>query len=291
MLRRLRKQGHKEASFRIRFQERKSVLRGVPFFRRVLLVRLVLLDELRQLLSLGGAMAEEWEAASTIAELYEAIKDCGRCPLGDTRTNLVLGTGDEQAEIMFVGEAPGFHEDRQGIPFVGPAGQLLDQLLGSIGLERSQVYIANTLKCRPPENRDPNRRSWRPARLFFKQIELIGPRIICTLGNHATKTLLVTNTGSPSFTASSCARGPCLRASIPSRGRAAQNAAEEHPRRGFPEAARAPRIREGALAGDGGSRRERRGGGFPARQGTGTDGPLLRGLPPPSVIFSPGTSR
>ena len=141
-------------------------------------------------------MAEEWEQATTIDGLYEAIKDCHRCLLGDTRTNLVLGTGDEHAEIMFVGEAPGFHEDKQGIPFVGPAGQFLDQLLGSIGLKRSQVYIANTLKCRPPENRDPQLQELSTCTPFlFKQIELIRPRIICTLGNHATKTLLATNTG------------------------------------------------------------------------------------------------
>jgi uracil-DNA glycosylase len=159
-------------------------------------MRVLYLLELHQLLPLGGAMAEEWELASSIAELFEAIRDCKRCPLGATRTNLVLGIGDEHAEIMFVGEAPGFHEDKQGIPFVGPAGQLLDQLLGSIGLERSQVYIANTLKCRPPENRDPQPEELETCTPFlFKQIELIKPRIICTLGNHATKTLLATSTG------------------------------------------------------------------------------------------------
>ncbi len=141
-------------------------------------------------------MSEDWREASTISELYKAIRDCQRCPLGKTRTNLVLGAGDERAEVMFVGEAPGFHEDRQGIPFVGPAGQFLDQLLASIGLQRSQVYIANTLKCRPPENRDPQPEELAACTPFlFKQIELIGPRIICTLGNHATKTLLATNTG------------------------------------------------------------------------------------------------
>jgi uracil-DNA glycosylase len=141
-------------------------------------------------------MSEGWETAASIAELYEAIKDCRLCPLGATRTNLVIGAGDERAEIMFVGEAPGFHEDKQGIPFVGPAGQLLDQLLGSIGLERDQVYIANTLKCRPPENRDPQPQELATCTPFlFKQIGLIKPRIICTLGNHATKTLLATSTG------------------------------------------------------------------------------------------------
>ena len=141
-------------------------------------------------------MAGEWQEATSISQLYEAIKDCRRCSLGETRTNLVLGEGSENAEIMFVGEAPGFHEDKQGVPFVGPAGQLLDQLLGSIGLERPQVYIANTLKCRPPENRDPMPQELETCTPFlFKQIDLIRPRIICTLGNHATKTLLRTSTG------------------------------------------------------------------------------------------------
>lgn len=141
-------------------------------------------------------MAGDWREAATIGELHEAIGDCRRCPLGGTRTNLVLGTGDEDADIMFVGEAPGFHEDRQGIPFVGPAGQFLDQLLASIGLKRSQVYIANTLKCRPPDNRDPQPEELETCTPYlFKQIEIIKPRIICTLGNHATKTLLKTSTG------------------------------------------------------------------------------------------------
>lgn len=139
---------------------------------------------------------EDWRKATTLDELNEAIKDCLACPLGRTRTNLVLGSGDPEAEIMFVGEAPGYHEDRQGMPFVGPAGQFLDQLLKSIGLRRSEVYIANTLKCRPPENRDPLPEELSACTPYlFKQIEIIRPRIICTLGNHATRTLLRTGTG------------------------------------------------------------------------------------------------
>lgn len=138
----------------------------------------------------------DWREARSLEELFEAIKDCMACPLGRTRTNLVLGSGNPEAEIMFVGEAPGFHEDRQGIPFVGPAGQFLDQLLRSIGLQRSQVYIANTLKCRPPENRDPLPEELSTCTPYlFKQIEIIKPRIICTLGNHATKVLLRTASG------------------------------------------------------------------------------------------------
>lgn len=141
-------------------------------------------------------MPGDWRDATTITELEEALKDCHLCPLGENRTNLVLGTGNERAEIMLVGEAPGFHEDKQGIPFVGPAGQFLDQLLHSIGLRREEVYIANTLKCRPPENRDPLPEELETCTPFlFKQIELINPRIICTLGNHSTKTLLKTSTG------------------------------------------------------------------------------------------------
>jgi len=139
---------------------------------------------------------EEWRDTTTLDQLFESIKDCRRCSLAQNRTNLVLGAGDERAEIMFVGEAPGFHEDKQGEPFVGPAGKLLDQLLNSIGLDRKQVYIANTLKCRPPENRDPTPEELKTCTPFlYKQIELINPRIICTLGNHATKILLKTSTG------------------------------------------------------------------------------------------------
>jgi uracil-DNA glycosylase family 4 len=102
----------------------------------------------------------------------------------------VFGVGNPNADLMFVGEAPGFHEDQQGYPFVGQAGKLLDQLLAGIGLERSDVYVANTLKCRPPGNRDPNpdeKQACEPW--LFRQIELIRPKVIATLGNHATKQL------------------------------------------------------------------------------------------------------
>ncbi|MGN6379416.1 MAG: uracil-DNA glycosylase [Gaiellales bacterium] len=117
-------------------------------------------------------------------------RGCEKCALASTRTQVVVGTGDADANLMFVGEAPGFHEDKQGEPFVGQAGKLLDTLLGEIGLSRPQVYIANVLKCRPPGNRDPQ-----PEEIaaceghLFKQVELIRPRVICTLGNFATKLL------------------------------------------------------------------------------------------------------
>jgi DNA polymerase len=103
---------------------------------------------------------------------------------------VVFGVGDPDADLMFVGEAPGFHEDQQGYPFVGQAGKLLDRLLGGIGLERSDVYIANVLKCRPPGNRDPAPDEIEACeRHLFRQLELIEPRLVATLGNFATKLL------------------------------------------------------------------------------------------------------
>jgi len=129
-----------------------------------------------------------------LVELYHELSDCQKCPLADTRTTVVFGTGDADADLMFVGEAPGFHEDQQGKPFVGQAGKLLDKLLEEIGLSREQVFIANVLKCRPPGNRDPQ-----PLEIdackghLWKQVELIEPKVVCTLGNFATKLL----TGSP----------------------------------------------------------------------------------------------
>src|SRR3954452_15338545 len=115
---------------------------------------------------------------------------CTRCALSQTRTQGVFGNGHPNADLMFVGEAPGFHEDQQGIPFVGQAGKLLDKLLAGIGLTRADVYVANTLKCRPPGNRDPmpdEKQKCEPW--LFKQIELIRPKVVATLGNHATKQL------------------------------------------------------------------------------------------------------
>src|SRR6266705_3493599 len=115
---------------------------------------------------------------------------CTRCRLAEGRTQVVFGVGNPEADLMFVGEAPGFHEDQQGLPFVGQAGKLLDKLLAGIGLERSDVYVVNTLKCRPPGNRDPNpdeKQACEPW--LFRQIELIQPNVIATLGNHATKQL------------------------------------------------------------------------------------------------------
>ncbi len=120
----------------------------------------------------------------------DVVAGCERCALAATRTQVVFGTGSPDADLMFVGEAPGFHEDKQGVPFVGAAGQLLSKLLAGIGLSREDVYIANTLKCRPPGNRDPQ-----PDEIeaceghLFRQIELIQPKVVATLGNFATKLL------------------------------------------------------------------------------------------------------
>ncbi len=126
-----------------------------------------------------------------LQQFYEQIKDCQKCGLARSRTHLVFGEGNPNALILFVGEAPGFHEDQQGRPFVGAAGRLLSELLASIGLRREDVYIANVLKCRPPENRNPEPieiESCMPH--LWKQIELIKPKVVCTLGNFATQTIL-----------------------------------------------------------------------------------------------------
>ncbi len=116
--------------------------------------------------------------------------DCTRCRLAAARTQVVFGVGNPDAELMFVGEAPGFHEDQQGFPFVGQAGKLLDRLLAGIGRERSDVYIANVLKCRPPGNRDPQPDEIEACEAhLFRQLELIQPTLVATLGNFATKLL------------------------------------------------------------------------------------------------------
>ena len=129
-----------------------------------------------------------------MSDLLTAYRDetlgCRRCPLSATRTQVVFGSGDPDAELMLVGEAPGFHEDQQGIPFVGQAGKLLETLLNGIGLSRTDVYIANVLKCRPPGNRDPQPEEIEACEShLFRQIELIRPTLVATLGNFATKLL------------------------------------------------------------------------------------------------------
>jgi uracil-DNA glycosylase len=121
---------------------------------------------------------------------------CTRCRLHQSRTQVVFGQGDPRADLMFVGEAPGFHEDRQGVPFVGPSGQLLNRLLEGIGLRRQDVYIANVVKSRPPGNRDPQPDEIAACRPWLDaQIRLVDPKVVVTLGNFAAKTLLETTTG------------------------------------------------------------------------------------------------
>jgi DNA polymerase len=123
---------------------------------------------------------------SALSELYKEIALCEDCELARHRTKAVPGEGPEDADLLFIGEAPGWHEDQQGRPFVGPAGQFLDELLRSIGLRREDVYIANVIKCRPPINRDPLPSETRACRRWLdRQIELIQPKVIVTLGRYS----------------------------------------------------------------------------------------------------------
>src|SRR4051812_28064790 len=136
------------------------------------------------------------ERREDLVQLFREASGCTRCPLAQGRTQVVFGAGNADADIMFVGEAPGQQEDLQGIPFVGRAGQLLNELLHEIELDRNDVFIANVLKCRPPGNRDPQ-----PDEIaecephLMEQIRLIEPKVICTLGNFATKLLSGQPTG------------------------------------------------------------------------------------------------
>jgi uracil-DNA glycosylase family 4 len=129
-------------------------------------------------------------AAAELDAYAQQIAGCTRCRLAEGRTQVVFGVGNPEADLMFVGEAPGFHEDKQGFPFVGQAGKLLDQLLEGIGLSRADVYIANVIKCRPPGNRDPMLDEIEACEgHLFRQVELIQPKLVGTLGNFATKLL------------------------------------------------------------------------------------------------------
>jgi DNA polymerase len=128
---------------------------------------------------------------ASLGDLLDTYADCRRCPLGGSRTNLVFGTGSPRATVVFVGEAPGREEDLQGEPFVGRAGQLLNKILAAIGWRRQEVYIANILKCRPPGNRDPQPEEITAcAPILARQIELIDPVILCSLGAYAARVLL-----------------------------------------------------------------------------------------------------
>jgi uracil-DNA glycosylase len=136
------------------------------------------------------------EQLSELDVLAREVAGCTRCRLHEGRTQVVFGNGNQDADLVFVGEAPGFHEDKQGLPFVGQAGKLLDKLLAGIGLQRADVWVCNILKCRPPGNRDPvpdEKEACEPY--LFRQVELIRPKVIATLGNHATKQLSGKDTG------------------------------------------------------------------------------------------------
>jgi len=131
-----------------------------------------------------------------LCTFHETIKDCQKCALAAGRTQVVFGSGNPDADIMFVGEAPGYYEDKEGRPFVGAAGKLLDRLLQEIGLQRSEIFIANVLKCRPPQNRDPLPEEVEACKPYLlHQIALIKPGVICTLGNFATQLLLEKKVG------------------------------------------------------------------------------------------------
>jgi uracil-DNA glycosylase family 4 len=136
------------------------------------------------------------ERRELLKGVWEEARSCVACPLHQTRTTVVFGNGNADAELMFVGEAPGANEDRMGLPFVGQAGRLLDKLLGEIGMKRGDVFVANVLQCRPPDNRDPHPREIDSCQPFlFQKIDLIQPTVICTLGNFSTKLLRGDTTG------------------------------------------------------------------------------------------------
>jgi len=151
--------------------------------------------ELQKKLKNPGVTRKKIDKNEPLNKVREELGDCQRCPLAKTRTNLVFGAGDPDAQLMFVGEAPGRDEDREGIPFIGRAGQLLTKIIQAINMTRDQVYIANILKCRPPNNRNPEAEEIEKCYPFLQQqIKVIQPRIICALGAFAAQTLLQTKT-------------------------------------------------------------------------------------------------
>lgn len=135
--------------------------------------------------------AKSMQKATRLNELRKRVLECKRCPLYKSRTNLVFGEGDPNADLMFIGEAPGQEEDLQGRPFVGRAGMLLSRIIKAMGLRREEVYIANILKDRPPNNRNPKEDEIKACiGYLLEQIEIIRPRVICALGSFAAKELL-----------------------------------------------------------------------------------------------------
>jgi DNA polymerase len=144
-----------------------------------------------------GIVSDAAQRREELKAVWEQASTCMRCPqLAATRQTVVFGAGNADADLMFVGEAPGAREDERGLPFVGQAGRLLDQLLEEIGLARADVFVCNTLKCRPPGNRDPLPQEIDACQDYlYRQLELIQPKVVCTLGNFATKLLRSDTTG------------------------------------------------------------------------------------------------
>jgi DNA polymerase len=136
------------------------------------------------------------ERREELVSVYKEMCDSHACPLKEVRTKLVFGAGNANADLMFVGEAPGANEDKQGLPFVGRAGKLLDDLLAEVGIRRADTFVTNVICCRPPGNRDPLPEEIEACKPYlFRKIELIEPKVICTLGNFATKLLTGDPTG------------------------------------------------------------------------------------------------
>ncbi len=159
-------------------------------------VRLALATWVGYLGEIGVRELSLREPAPDLPSLRGEIGECTRCKLCEGRTNIVFGVGNPHAKLMFVGEGPGADEDAQGEPFVGRAGKKLNEMILAIGLEREDVYIANIVKCRPPGNRDPEPDEVKTCSPFlFRQIEIIGPKVIVALGSPAAKTLLETKAG------------------------------------------------------------------------------------------------
>jgi uracil-DNA glycosylase family 4 len=151
------------------------------------------LSSLRSADRLDAQIAPLPDHAAELESVRTELGDCQRCKLAPKRTNLVFGSGNPNAELVFVGEAPGYDEDQQGLPFVGRAGQLLTKIIESINLKREDVYICNVLKCRPPENRNPEPDEVASCNPFMKkQLAAIRPKVVCCLGTFAAQTVLQT---------------------------------------------------------------------------------------------------
>jgi DNA polymerase len=152
-------------------------------------------DSLLEILHGSTPMTHSRKDVGSLEGVLEELGDCQRCALAGSRTHIVFGAGNPSAQLLFVGEAPGAEEDRQGLPFVGRAGQLLTRIIESIGMSREEVYIGNVLKCRPPGNRNPEPVEVETCSPFLqKQIEAIQPRVVCCMGTFAAQTVLGMNT-------------------------------------------------------------------------------------------------